>query len=258
MANIAGVTCMRDFVEVIKPQGQCGPVTISVPHNGLRLETLGRRLPRRSGITARGDGATWAIARDVAAMANVAVVRGLLPRICCDYNRDEPEPNQSMQDPAERAFDDWSVSPWWRAYHGQVTASLLAARARGLQPLLIDMHGFSAQRAPREFQNYDIILGTGNRTTVAADEDLFLGEFLANRGYKVFVPRIHPVVCQGDHLNGRYTVRSVFRQLGVSAIQFEIERRFRVNGAGVIGRKLAGDLADFTQALLALTRLSNS
>lgn len=186
----------------------------------------------------------WAIVRDVLLQVPVNVVWGCLPRVICDYNR-----------PEEQAYEYAALAPFWRAYHQAIHERLTAARAAGWSPLFLDYHGFSRPPAGWDF---DVILGTGNRTTARSDVDQRLGTCLRKAGYKVFVPEGEPMVPGvRDYLNGGYTIRKVAEDLKVDAVQAEIAKRFRGADSVDEGWRLAGGLAEFVAALAERQRLAH-
>eukprot|EP01126_Amoeba_proteus_P020116 TRINITY_DN2055_c0_g2_i1.p1 TRINITY_DN2055_c0_g2~~TRINITY_DN2055_c0_g2_i1.p1 ORF type:complete len:140 (+),score=4.71 TRINITY_DN2055_c0_g2_i1:206-625(+) len=52
----------------------------------------------------------------------------------CDFNR-----------PAERAFENEEVRPFYEFYHNTITSYIHEIHARGLKCLLVDIHGHSAK-----------------------------------------------------------------------------------------------------------------
>lgn len=221
-------------------------VTIGIPHSIRTAPSLD--LPRRRGAfgLAGPDKATWEIAQDIAQHSPVTLVRGVLPRSHCDYNRPAPAKGQfRIGEASDWAFDHPAIQPYWSAYHDFIVSSLRTGTELGHRPLLLDLHGFSRAKAPSEFQQYDIILGTGNRTTVFTDVDCHFAQYLRRRGYRVFLPRRKPIRAIPDYLNGRFTVRNVAAILEIDAIQVEISDRFRSAGAREAGQMLTQHLASF-------------
>jgi N-formylglutamate amidohydrolase len=237
---------MKDFVLTVDPLTGPAAVTISIPHDTLGNQTFGKLVPARLGGVQVRDRAVWAMARDVAAEAQVNLVRGLLPRAICDYNRARPPGISYSRYEAHDgtpAYDLDAVGPFWQAYHGAIWERLRLARERGLTPLLLDFHGFTR---PSPLGHFDVILGTGNRSSVNTDVDRQLGEHLRGCGYTVFVPETEPVVPgQDDYMDAEHTTLSVGKNGLADAIQVEIFRDFRVAGAEGRGRQLASDLAVF-------------
>lgn len=214
---------------------------VTVPHDGVGgSELFGPFVPkRRTGCGARDCG-VWPIVRDVIVEAPVNVVRGLLPRCYIDYNRETGEAYEMPQFAASHA-----------QYHGAIFVHVRQMQQwfDTKELLVLDVHGFSNQPvyAPRD--GYDIVLGTGNRSTIVRDEpDRLLAAHLSTCGYEVFLPEAgiqNPRRGEIDCLNGGYTVRHVASNLGVNAIQIEIARRFRGHDSAAIGTKLSTDLAAF-------------
>jgi len=216
-------------------------VLVTVPHDGAGGEALfGPFVPvRRTGCNARDIG-VWPIVRDMIVDEPANVVRGLLPRCYVDYNRTACEAYEASQ---------FAIS--YAQYHGAIFA-----QARQMQQwfgtgelLVLDIHGFSNQPAYAPRSGYDIVLGTGNCSTILHGEpDRELAEHLRACGYEVFLPEAetqNPRSGQIDYLNGGFTVRQVAGEFKISAIQIEIARRFRGRAAAAVGTKLSTDLAAF-------------
>jgi N-formylglutamate amidohydrolase len=179
----------------------------------------------------------WPIVRDVLSVYEANVVRGLMPRKFVDYNRPEWE-----------AFELQQFRSTHEAYHGRIFRELRQMQLHhGLDAfLLLDIHGFGVQPpyAPRE--GYDLILGTGNRTTIAhGDVDQELAHFLEACGYNVFLPSHEIEHPPHERMNGGFTVRSFAREFKVNAIQLEIAPRFRKRDSAMLGTKLSQDLGEF-------------
>jgi hypothetical protein len=230
---------LRDYVLTIDP-ARAASVTVSVPHDTLNQIDCAIDLPaRKAGVVVR-DLAVAVIAADIAAQAEIHLVRGMMWRGYLDYNRTAV---------LGSAYDDLSMERYWREYRGAIMSRVTGRGGRG-RPLLIDLHGFVHQPS---YGEYDIILGTGNRSTVASDVDLRLGEYLSKCGYRVFVPAETEVIPGvPDRLSGQDTVRSVFRETGVDSVQLEVARRYRARDGLKEGRQLARDLASFITEHVAL------
>lgn len=211
------------------------PIIITVPHDqGFRsCDFFGFFQQKKNGAKVR-DKYVWPIVKDILLGTKVNVVRGLFPRKFVDYNRAR-----------EKAFEDNRLEDIYDYYH-QATQELLREVVKihtNRKCLLLDMHGFTNQP---EYGKYDLILGTGNRTTVNSDVDQLFADFMIDRNYKVFLPADETLI-QGkkDDFNGGFTIRNYAKQFDIDAIQIEIARKFRVFGGGEIGRKLSTDIADF-------------
>lgn len=215
-------------------------ILVTVSHDGTGEALFGPFVPkRRTGCSARDCG-VWPIVRDVIVEQPVNVVRGLLPRCYVDYNRGAADAYESPQFAVSHA-----------QYHGAIFVQM-----RQMQQwfdtkdlLALDVHGFSNQPpyAPRD--GYDIVLGTGNCSTIVHGEpDRALAAHLQARGYEVFLPEAeiqNPRPGHTDYLSGGYTVRRIASEFGVSSIQIEIAQRFRRRDSAAIGTKLSADLAAF-------------
>lgn len=225
-----------DYVQVLEAR-KPSRVLITIPHDGLRGFELDLFLSKRKKGTTLSDIGVWPIVRDILPIHGANVIRGLLPRGYVDYNREEVDALESPQ---------FQVS--YQSYHGRIFHALRQMQHRfGTESiLLLDMHGFGLQslHAPRDA--YDVIFGTGNRSTITHGEpDRELARFLEERGYTVFLPEREVQRLPYDPLNGGFTVRSFAKQLGVNAIQLEIAQRFRHRNAAMLGTKLSQDIAAF-------------
>lgn len=216
---------------------QLSPVLLTIPHDGVYGLELEPFLPRRTQGFSLPDAHVWPIVRDAIVACPANVVRGLLSRWFVDYNR-----------APENAYESTQLAVPYQCYHGAIHRQLREMQQRFAREglLLIDVHGFAVQPAYAPRDGYDLILGTGNRTTIPyGAPDQALATFLAARGYTVFLPNTETHTKLYDKLNGGFTVRTVARELGINSIQIEIARRFRTRDAAVVGTRLSADLAEF-------------
>jgi len=228
--------------QYVKTLTACAPsrALVTVPHDGVGEALFDPFVPKRHNGCIVRDCGVWPIVRDMIAEAPVNVVRGLLPRWYVDYNRDAAEAFESPHFAASHA-----------QYHGAIFAQVKQVlRWFGAQELVaFDVHGFSNQPPYAPRSGYDIVLGTGNRSTILhGNPDRALAEHLRACGYEVFLPEVavqNPRAGHIDYLNGGYTVHRIAREFGVNAIQIEIARRFRRRDAAAIGTRLSADLAAF-------------
>lgn len=212
-------------------------VLLTVPHDGVCGLELEPFVPCRTGGNINHDMGVWPIVRDILGAHPANVVRGLLSRRYVDYNR-----------APEDAYETPQMAAPYDRYHGSIYVQLrqMLQCFAASDLLLIDAHGFRNQPSYAPNEGFDLILGTGNRTTIHHDEpDRALAAFLMMRGYKVFLPETN--TCRGryDNLNGGFTVRTVARELRINSVQIEIARRFRVRDAAVVGTRLSADIAAF-------------
>jgi N-formylglutamate amidohydrolase len=216
-------------------------VIITVPHDGLlERDFVGLFKKRMSGVSVR-DVNVWPIVRDMITVVSADVVRGMIPRCFLDYNRAE-----------EKALEDGRWLGSYNAYHSFI-ASLVQCMVEqygATNCLLLDLHGFSAQLS---HDKYDVILGTGNCTTIFSEVDKKLFGFLRDRGYRVFLPRENPVGGSWDKYNGGFTVRYYAEKFSINATQLEIFKIFRTKEGEENGKKLARDLAEFLTANFSVT-----
>jgi len=231
-----------DYVQTLKVR-HTSPVLLTVPHDGVGGLGLEPFLFSRKNGCHKHDVGVWPIVRDVLPLFEANVVRGLLPRRYLDYNRAE-----------DQAFEAPQFRSSYQAYHGRIFHEVRQMQNQfpADQLLLLDVHGFGSQPpyAPRD--GYDLILGTGNRSTVKhGNVDREFAAFLESRGYKVFLPDASPKQMSADWLNGGFTVRSISYALCVNAIQIEIAPRFRHRNAALCGTQLSHDIAAFLKTLAA-------
>lgn len=220
------------------------PVIISVPHDkGFLAENFsGFFEPRKNGILGN-DGHTWEIVRDIMMNARVNAVRGVFPRHFLDYNR---SPNGDNLNPlskrnSETAYEDERLKIFYDYYHSEISRLVKKAiKAYGRENcLLIDFHGFGAQPPCGEF---DIILGTGNRTTVKSGIDKSIAHFLSEKGYKIFLPTEDYDECR---YKGGFTIHYYSQKFKIDAILMETAQRFRLLENKELGIQLSKDIAEF-------------
>lgn len=236
----------EDFAWVFEARGG-SPIVITVPHDrGFYPHDLfGFLEPREKGVKGHDDH-IWPIVKDILLGVRANAVRGLFPRHFIDYNRSPEGINYYpfSQKEAETAFDDTRLRHIYNHYH-QAVAKLLtkAIRTYGQERcLLVDFHGFTKQPLHGE---YDLILGTGNRTTVNSSIDQALADFLSDRSYQVFLPVEETIGPKEDLYSADFTVRHYAEKFGIDAIQIEVAKKFRVLGKKEIGQKLSADMAEF-------------
>lgn len=216
-------------------------VIITVPHDGLlERDFVGLFKKRKNGVSVR-DINVWPIARDILTIVSTDVVRGMIPRCFLDYNRAEGE---ALED--ERWLDSYNV------YHSSVAslAQCMVEQYGAINCLLLDLHGFSDQLS---HDKDDIVLGTGNCTTIFSEVDKTLFRFLKDRKYRVFLPQESKIDGSRDKYNGGFTVRHYAKRFGINAIQLEISKIFRTKEGEERGKKLARDLAEFLAANFSVT-----
>lgn len=233
------------------------PVIISVPHDGLLSSSLsGFFTERRIGHRVR-DRSVWPVAKDVLTSALAHAVYGLMPRALIDYNRAWPEGINYYpltQKETHTALDDARLVKPYHHYHRTIDRLVSASIQKfgGNRVLLLDLHGFKNQPAYAPEGGFDLILGTGNRTSIHHGEvDVALAQFMTNRGYRVFLPQDTAVGPVEDSYSADYTTRHHSEKHAVNAIQIEIAARFREQNAYAMGRKLSNDLAEFISSYCA-------
>jgi N-formylglutamate amidohydrolase len=226
------------------------PVIITVPHDGLPHHALSGFLEVRKNGIIGSDGHTWEIVKDTLLKVKVHAVRGMMPRHFLDYNRstDGNNLNPDSAKNSETAFEDETMQPYYDYYHESIARMIkLMTRIYGVEGcLLIDFHGFTHQPEHGEF---DIIIGTGNRTTVNSNVDRKLAAFLTEKGYRVFLPDENSEHCQ---YSGGYTVRHYAKKFGINAILVEVAQKFRTLEGRELGIKLSADFAEFLKLHFSL------
>ncbi len=152
------------------------PVVISIPHEGFYQGDLEPYFyPRKHGVRGR-EQYLCAIASDANRKIPVAsIVRGLLPRSLCDYNR----PIHAA--PKNRAVADKKLVTFYESYHTCVWELLDQAARRYGKCYHLDLHGFDPERSGLA---YDLVLGSHNGRTTLREIDEKALYFLKMRGTK--------------------------------------------------------------------------
>lgn len=170
------------------------------------------------------------IANDVNRYAPVAsIVRGLLPRVVCDYNR----PEEGVEDVA---YADEGVGIYYRAYHERISSLLQRACAQYGKARLIDLRGYTGPTA-------GLVLGSRNSSTCRDGYDRRALEFLENyedRGVYAHIARV------GERFSGGYTVARHASEK-VSALQIEIDAWYMEDDAQERGRVLSAILSQLIE-----------
>lgn len=223
-------------------------IIMTVPHDGLnRNDLTGLFAERAYGIKGR-DAYTWPVAKDIALLAHLTALRGLVPRHFIDYNRGQPETpfvDRWSDVQHQRAFDDLSLTKHYLEYHDRISERVTEAITRfGKQRVvLIDIHGFSTQPPYAPDGGYDIILGTGNCSTVPhCNLDQTFTAFMRSRGYRVFLPG-ESYVSGRTWYSAGFTTYYYAKTFGITAMQIETHNRFRKRDTEQLGKKLAADIA---------------
>lgn len=204
------------------------PVLLSVPHDGRKVTVAGQRIMRlRGGIP--GDRNVRYIASDIC--DSIEGTTGQRPSLIVD----EIKRNRR-----------WATSPY---YDGEVIGRVgeIVEHHQDTsprRPLFLDLHGFSNQPF---FGEYDLILGTKHRASVQSDVDRYFGEFMENRGYRVYVPGEEP---REGELFTAEPAHTLTHQVSVAVpsvdcMQIEIHQDFRIAESRDRGVQLATDMADF-------------
>ncbi|MFZ1075703.1 MAG: N-formylglutamate amidohydrolase [Minisyncoccia bacterium] len=249
-----GVTLVNSNFSIVLSHPTASRVILAVPHDGfIANDFAGMFQVRRSGVKGR-DAHVYPIVNDIvygALMrgAKIDVVRFLMARAYVDANRELPSgANLDPDTQGQTALDDTRLKGVYEHYHSELCRLVeQSMRMFGKENIIfLDMHGFGKQPKIAPTEGYDLILGTGNRTTIHFGEvDRLLARFLEARGYKVFLPAETPAVPEGDPFSAGHTTRWYAKHYGINAIQIEIYSAFRKRESQQQGQKLSADLADF-------------
>lgn len=227
-------------------------VIITIPHDGTYRNHDLRYLyqPRKEGVFGP-DKHIAALSLDILPITQIIAIRGLLPRGFVDYNRslkgDEHYDPCLPDGTPEKALEDSTLQNFYHHYHDRISASIkrMGTIFGKEHLLLLDIHGYKTQ--PLE-QEYDLILGTGNKSTVQNKVDESFAWFFQEKNYKVFLPDHKPRQSDvDDPFNGAFTVRYHTQEHNINGIQIEIAPRFRTNKGKELGKKLASDIASFIE-----------
>lgn len=236
-----------DFIWTFKANDY-SPIVVTIPHDrGFHpSDFTGLFELRKKGVKGH-DKHVWPIVMDIINNVNVNVVRGLFPRHFIDYNRSPGgiSYGKFSQTESETAFDDERLLQSYNSYHDRIVKFLMEAIQRygSEKVLLVDLHGFIKQPT---YGEYDLIFGTGNRSTVRSDIDKIFAHFMTARGYKIFLPTESiMIIGQNDKYDADFTTHYYAEKFGIDAIQIEIAKKFRVLEGTETGQKLSADMADF-------------
>jgi N-formylglutamate amidohydrolase len=212
---------------------ESSPVTISVPHDGMKhQDLLGFVCYKKKGFKGY-DNKTWQLVKGIAYGVSVNIVRGLMPRHFLDYNRyasseDFKNYSRDLFEDTELAYEVSSLKEFYDFYHDSLIRSVLTSKQNhGTKAKFFDFHGFKKQPS---YGEYDVILGTANRRTLKSDADFVLAEALSRCGYKVFCPAEKRMIDdQEDGYDAGFTTRNIFLKTGVDSIQVETHCSIRMD-----------------------------
>lgn len=243
-----GLTVVNENFTLALTHREPARVIVSVPHDGLiGNDFTGVFEPRRNGIHGR-DANVWPLINDIVMACagqgcRIHAYRLLMPRAYIDGNR--PLPHTHVYDESvrrETALDDPVLKEVYEHYHSQLANALTeAVQTYGRENVLfLDMHGFRRQPDIAPPRGYDVILGTGNRTTILHGEpDCALAATLRSSGFSVFLPDTVPVHPRGDPYSAGHNTRYYAQEYTVNAIQVEMHSSFRRKECGARGTALA-------------------
>lgn len=250
-----------DFSVAYFPRRNSSSILMAVPHDGLIGNDFSGVFKERTKGWKGSDLRVWPIVNDILVQTgrvgfSLAAVRFLMARAYIDGNRrmssGKDKPRTVVED---RAYEDPRLRSIYEKYHRLIATYLKRSiTLHGeYQTLLLDFHGFGRQPSFAPTPGFDVILGTGNRTTVPHSEvDRQLAWHLGLKGYRVFLPEEKPTVPGGDPYNAGYTTRHYSARYRINAVQIEIAPWFRTKEDEVRGKKLATDISEFLVTYLAL------
>lgn len=259
MINLENYTVtMEEFCIVLECKKPT-PIIMSVPHDSLSgLDFDDMFLSRQTGGK---DTHTWPIVKDILLNCDVHVVRGLMPRRFVEYNVGYPD-NVNYYPLSQKeekvALVDEQLVGQYEYYHSAI--SRLIEKSKPIfgeaQCLLIDMHGFGTQPEYAPPGGYDMIFGTGNRSSIRhGDIDRKLAGYLKNQGYEVFLPKETTMREIEDALGGGYTTRHHSAQGNINAIQIEIAKKFRSSDGRIVGKQLSENISQILRIVHLLAGL---
>ncbi len=201
------------------------PILVTAPHGGYRKQLGDHELTRNPGSKAR-DRATAEITREMRAAAGDD-----LPILIDQLHR-------AYRTPQTLAHFESQVFSRLREIHERRDVD---------QPLLhLDVHGFRPTAAT---EPYDLILGTGHRTTMGGlDADHALAGYMSEQGYSVYLPTEKPIANERYAADGLGTLAQKVAHLAlaqVGSVQIEINSAFRTSEGKKRGQRLARDLGEF-------------
>lgn len=206
------------------------PILVTAPHGGHRTHFGDHALAYRPEGRLR-DGGTKEITQDTAAFVTEVV------------------PSQALSILIDEVSRQYRTSQ--TRTHFELQTFLRFCEMRRLFPagtplLHLDIHGF---KAISENEMYDLILGTGHRTTTGGlDVDQALHDFMRDCGYAVYLPTTEPSEGEyfaADHANTLVQRVSSLALQNAGSVQIEISSKFRSREALPLGKKLARDLGTF-------------
>jgi N-formylglutamate amidohydrolase len=193
----------------------------------------------------------WPIAKDILRLSKINALRGLMPRTLVDYNRAWPvgiNYYPLTQKEVHTALDDVRLVQAYQHYHASIDRILDRSIVKfgKEKTLMIDLHGFAKQPPYAPSDGYYLILGTGNRVSIPhGDIDIRLAKYMADLGYKVFLPKNLSTGPEEDHYSADFTTRHHSEKHNVNVIQIEVASRFRRKESRELGQELAKNFAGF-------------
>jgi hypothetical protein len=136
-------------------------------------------------------------------------------------------------------------------FESQCISHIEELASHNTRVLHLDLHGFKGQP---NFGEFDLILGTGHRTTVGNSTlDQVFGSFLQKKGYSVYIPTDQ--TREGELYSASHprTLVQKVRQAAIEnvvSIQVEISPSFRMSDRQEQGRRLTYDIAEFINEYL--------
>ena len=244
----------KSFTWFLSPTDALSPVTISVPHDGIRKSDLKGLFPTRKEGWTGTDGYVWPLVKGIAWNHPINTIRGLLPRFMLDYNRYASKKSflsyaGILFEDTEEACEDKQLNKYHRVYHQKLVSTVIETKKLyGPKALFFDFHGFSKQPT---YGNFDLILGTANTHTLTADKDKQFADFFEGKGYKVFLPSFRKIPIDpttADWYDAGFTTRNVFLKTGVDSIQIEVSSEIRRNNE--LAKKFSSVMGEFLRTVI--------
>ena len=210
------------------------PIILSVPHGGtLEIDSIPNREYGIKGI----DKNTIEIARElIEIIQNNSVPDHKIPSyVFCKVARAKVDINR----PKSKAFNKNSklASSIYMEYHRRLKELIFSNIKSFSKSILLDIHGFEAEKRPHGFRDVDVIIGTNNLESVIRNKipKRDWGKTIRGRMIKKFIQNgIN--IAPGHHLRGEYVLKGGFitqsygfNQIENSqALQIELSDRIRI------------------------------
>jgi N-formylglutamate amidohydrolase len=210
------------------------PIILSVPHGGnLEIDSIPNRKHGIKGI----DKNTIEIARELIKIIqkNSITERKIPSYVFCNVARVKVDINR----PKSKAFNNTSelASSIYLEYHCRLRELIYSNLKSFNKSILIDIHGFEAEKRPRGFRDVDVIIGTNNLESIIRNKipKREWGKNIRGRMIKNFIQKGIDIA-PGHRLRGEYVLKGGFitQTYGFSqiensqALQIELSDRVRI------------------------------